>query len=170
MSLPQRLLADLASCLLDSSVVEGVACEATIKSPWIVSINQDRLPGKGSYATIRPGRVIFFDVFDEALRDAGGTPAVPAAGSCYELVSAISGSSLDISFKPPLTFVGQIADIIFLAVPIEMMAQEQMRGLRDAIHVSLREASDAKKIPAVNLRVVLMPRGVELLRIKEKTS
>ena len=170
MSLPERLKSDLSSCAIDPVVVEGVVCEATVRSPWIVSIDRDKMPGKGAYATIRPGRASFFDTFDEALSDAGGGAALPAAGTYYEMVSALSEPKLEIGFKPPLTFVGQIQDIIFLTAPLDLMTSDQMSGLRDAIRLSLREATQAKKIPQVDLRVVLMPEGVKLVRIQEKTS
>lgn len=166
--LPPRLIADLTSCMLDPSVVEGVACEATARSPWIVSLDRSKIPNKGTYATIRTNRSAFFDTFDEALQDAGGHLSPPATGSYFEMVPAMSGPELQLSFPAPITFVGQIADIIFLSVPIGLINQDQMRSLRDAIRLTLSEATRAGKIPSTDLRTVLLPDGVKLFRFEER--
>lgn len=170
MTLPARLVADLSTSQLDPSSVEGVIGEATPTVPWIVSVNRDVLPDKGAYATIRPRKVSFFDTFDDALADAGGGSAPEATGCYYELVSAIGKPSLDLSFKPPVTFVGQIGDLLFLSVPKNVLTPEQMKGLGGAIKMVLGEAVRAGKIPPTDLRTIVMPDGVDLLRIVEKKS
>ena len=172
MSLPSRLVADLAANRLPPLLVSEVIYEATERSPWVVSVNRDAWPqAKGAYATVRQDRVLYFDTFDDALVDAGNVDSRLGSGSYYELVSALDPPGLDIGFKPPVTFVGQLQDLLFLSVPMGVLQdQAKARELRGAIKMALSEAVAAKKIPTVDLRIVALPEGVRLVKLVERRS
>lgn len=165
--LPARLIADLANRIPASSV--SVLYEATISSPWVISLDRDIWPqARGPYATVRPEKILFFDTFDDALVDAGDVDARLGADSYYEAIPATEPPT-DIGFKPPVTFVGLLKDILFLSIPLNVLRdQAQARELRAVIKMTLSEAVAAKKIPTTDLRVVALPEGVRLFRIVER--
>ncbi len=170
--LPKSLSAILQELEVPEAHVLDVCFEATARTPWMVSLDRQATGKPHAYANVRPKGVRYFDTMDAALDDAGGMPTQqPPTGEYFELQDITSRDN-PVEFRPPITFHGQVGDLIMLTVPPHIiMSADQANGLRVAARVALSAAVKSGQIPRdARLTPFMVPEGVRMVRLVERKA
>ncbi len=166
--LPSSLVQLLRQHATPEDHIEDVICEATPKSPWVVSMDRERTQKPHPYAVIRQKEISYFDTYQDAMSDAGGHFGTQPTGCYYELVDATI-KDRELPFRPPITFRGQVGPILLLTVSKDLLlAPGQTNGLHAACKAALNKAVEMGQLPKdTDSFTFLVPEGVRLCRLVE---
>lgn len=161
--LPDSLRAVLDEQTLGHAIVQEVITHATARSPWVLSVRGCSTP----YAILcSSGAWIYCHTLSEAFDLAGGAEQTDRS-DVYELVPADEDGP-PIVAAPPLTFRGQLADILIFQIPRDAaFATEQMARVNLSLRQALANAARDGFISG-NPQVMVLPEGCRLFRLKEK--